>query len=48
MPECVVQIVRTAFKEMQKLPYQNLEDAANVIRDISEGELGDCCKLQGY
>jgi len=48
MPECVVQIVRTAFKEMQKLPYQNLEDAANVIRDISEGELGDHRKLQGY
>ncbi len=44
----IVKIVRSAFKEIQKLSHGYSEDLAGIIRGVGEGNLGDNRKLQGY
>lgn len=44
----MVQVIRAAFKDIQKLPHQYFEDVAQIISNISLGNFGDHRKLQGY
>ncbi|MBD2196018.1 MULTISPECIES: hypothetical protein [Calothrix] len=48
MPVYLVKIVRAAVREIQKLPHEYFKLVAEIIKKISEGNLGDYRKLEGY
>lgn len=43
-----IRIVRTAFRDIQKLSHQYSETVAEILKQMSQGNLGDCRKLKGY
>jgi mRNA-degrading endonuclease RelE of RelBE toxin-antitoxin system len=43
-----IRIVRAAFREIQKLSHQYSETVAEILKQMSQGNLGDCRKLEGY
>ena len=44
----LIRIVRAAFREIQKLSHQYSETVAEILKQMSQGNLGDCRKLEGY
>lgn len=48
MPIYIVRIVRAAVREIQKLPHEYFKLVAEIIKNISEGNLGEHRKLEGY
>ncbi|BAY27450.1 hypothetical protein NIES2100_72740 [Calothrix sp. NIES-2100] len=48
MPVYTVRIVRAAVREIQKLPHEYFKLVAEIIKNISDGNLGDYRKLEGY
>ncbi len=43
-----IRIVRAAFREIQKLSHQYSETVAEILKQMSQGNRGDCRKLKGY
>ncbi|WP_066381985.1 hypothetical protein [Anabaena sp. CA = ATCC 33047] len=48
MGNCTVIIVRAAFREIQKLSYVYFQDVAEILTQMSECNLGEYRKLEGY
>ncbi|MBD2135450.1 DEAD/DEAH box helicase family protein [Sphaerospermopsis sp. FACHB-1094] len=42
-----IRIVRAAFREIQKLSHQYSETVAEILKQMRQGNLGDCKKLKG-
>jgi mRNA-degrading endonuclease RelE of RelBE toxin-antitoxin system len=42
-----IRIVRAAFREIQKLSHQYSETVAEILKQMSQGNFGDCKKLKG-
>lgn len=43
-----VRFVRSALKEIQKLPSQHYDNVIKIIQSFCHSDLGDCKKLEGY
>ena len=48
MSRYTVKVIRAAFREIQKLPYEHLELLEAIIREFYNGNFGDYRKLEGY
>jgi mRNA-degrading endonuclease RelE of RelBE toxin-antitoxin system len=48
MEKTKIQIIRTAFRKIQKLSHEYFEDVADILLSMNLGELGDRKKLKGY
>ncbi|MFM7574173.1 MAG: type II toxin-antitoxin system RelE family toxin, partial [Snowella sp.] len=48
MEKTKVQIIRTAFRKIQKLSHEYFEDVAEILLNMNLGEFGDQKKLKGY
>jgi len=48
MPMYTIRFVRSAIKEIQKLPLQHYNNVSEIIQSFRKGDLGDCKRLEGY
>ena len=47
-PRYTIRFVRSAIKEIQKLPLQHYNNVSEIIQSFRKGDLGDCKRLEGY